>query len=96
MLLTNIAKSKYKVRPLESIMKHNQLVERSRHSFTRLARFINQLMRAQLFCGPVTVQQCYTLEAYPGSGSRSASEHLDPNCCKIGKTKSTDSKAQRK
>lgn len=44
-------------------MKHNQLVERSRHSFTRLARFINQLMRAQLFCGPVTVQQCYTLEA---------------------------------
>jgi hypothetical protein len=77
MLLTNIAKSKYKVRPLESIMKHNQLVERSRHSFTRLARFINQLMRAQLFCGPVTVQQCYTLE-------------------EIGKTKSTDSKAQRK
>ena len=44
-------------------MKHNQLVERSRQSFTRLARFINQLMREQLFCGPVTVQQCYTLEA---------------------------------
>ncbi len=44
-------------------MKHKQLVETSRQSFTRLARFINQLMRAQLFCGPVTVQQCYTLEA---------------------------------
>jgi len=63
MLLANIAKSKYKVRFLENIMKRNQLVERSRQSFTRLARFINQLMREQLFCGPVTVQQCYTLEA---------------------------------
>jgi DNA-binding MarR family transcriptional regulator len=63
MLLANIAKSKDKVCSLENIMKHNQLVERSRQSFTRLARFINQLMRAQLFCGPVTVQQCYTLEA---------------------------------
>jgi DNA-binding MarR family transcriptional regulator len=63
MLLTNIAKSKHKARSWEGIMKHNQLVERSRQSFTRLARFINQLMRAQLFCGPVTVQQCYTLEA---------------------------------
>ena len=44
-------------------MEHRQLVEKSRQSFTRLARFINQLMREQLFCGPVTVQQCYTLEA---------------------------------
>ena len=44
-------------------MEHKQLVERSRQSFTRLSRFINQLMREQLFCGPVTVQQCYTLEA---------------------------------
>ena len=44
-------------------MENKQLVERSRQSFTRLARFINQLMREQLFCGPVTVQQCYTLEA---------------------------------
>jgi DNA-binding MarR family transcriptional regulator len=44
-------------------MEPRQLVERSRKSFTRLARFINQLMRAQFFCGPVTVQQCYTLEA---------------------------------
>lgn len=44
-------------------MERKQLVKRSRQSFTRLTRFINQLMRAQLFCGPVTVQQCYTLEA---------------------------------
>jgi DNA-binding MarR family transcriptional regulator len=44
-------------------MAQKQLVKRSRHSFTRLARFINQLMREQLGCGPVTVQQCYTMEA---------------------------------
>ena len=44
-------------------MAQKQLVKRSRKSFTRLARFINQLMREQLFCGPVTVQQCSTLEA---------------------------------
>ena len=44
-------------------MAQKQLVKRSRQSFTRLARFINQLMREHLGCGPVTVQQCYTLEA---------------------------------
>ena len=44
-------------------MAQDQLVKRSRQSFTRLARFFNQLMREQLVCGPVTVQQCYTLEA---------------------------------
>jgi DNA-binding MarR family transcriptional regulator len=44
-------------------MAQRQLVKRSRQSFTRLARFFNQLMREQLGCGPVTVQQCYTLEA---------------------------------
>ena len=44
-------------------MSNTRLVERSYRSFTRLARFFNQLMRQQLFCGPVTVQQCYTLEA---------------------------------
>jgi DNA-binding MarR family transcriptional regulator len=43
-------------------MAAKQLVKRSRQSFTRLARFFNQLMREQLTCGPVTVQQCYTLE----------------------------------
>ncbi len=44
-------------------MASKQLVKRSRQAFTRLARFFNQLMREQLMCGPVTVQQCYTLEA---------------------------------
>ncbi len=44
-------------------MSEKQLIEKSYRSFTRLARFFNQLMRQQLFCGPVTVQQCYTLEA---------------------------------
>ena len=44
-------------------MANKKLVKRSRQSFTRLARFFNQLMREQLMCGPVTVQQCYTLEA---------------------------------
>lgn len=44
-------------------MAQKQLANRSRHAFTRLARFINQLMREQLGRGPVTVQQCYTLEA---------------------------------
>ena len=44
-------------------MNETLLVEKTYRSFTRLARFINQLMREQLFCGPVTVQQCYTLEA---------------------------------
>ena len=44
-------------------MQNKQLTERTYRSFTRLARFFNQLMRQQLFCGPVTVQQCYTLEA---------------------------------
>jgi len=47
----------------EMQMAQKQLVNRSRQSFTRLARFFNQLMREQLGCGPVTVQQCYTLEA---------------------------------
>jgi DNA-binding MarR family transcriptional regulator len=63
MLLTNIAISKYMIGPQGYPMNRKQLIERSRQSFTRLARFINQLMREQLFCGPVTVQQCYTLEA---------------------------------
>ena len=44
-------------------MSDTKLVEKTYRSFTRLARFFNQLMRQQLFCGPVTVQQCYTLEA---------------------------------
>jgi DNA-binding MarR family transcriptional regulator len=63
MLFTNIANSKFNPCRWECFMERKQLVEKSRQSFTRLARFINQLMREQLFCGPVTVQQCYTLEA---------------------------------
>jgi DNA-binding MarR family transcriptional regulator len=47
----------------EMHMAQKTLVKRSRQSFTRLVRFFNQLMREQLVCGPVTVQQCYTLEA---------------------------------
>ncbi len=38
-------------------------VLRGRKAFTRLARYINQLMREQLAGGPITVQQCYALEA---------------------------------
>ncbi len=41
----------------------DDLIQRARRSFTRLARFTNQLQRTQLACGPVTVQQCHTLEA---------------------------------
>ena len=62
MLYTNIANSKY-TNLKENHMANKQLVKRSRQSFTRLVRFFNQLMREQLTCGPVTVQQCYTLEA---------------------------------
>ncbi len=40
-----------------------ELVESARRSLSRLTRFVNQLMREQMSCGPVTVQQCYTLEA---------------------------------
>ncbi len=40
-----------------------ELVDSARRSLSRLTRFVNQLMREQMSCGPVTVQQCYTLEA---------------------------------
>jgi len=40
-----------------------ELVSSARRSFTRLTRFINRLMREQMACGPVTVQQYYALEA---------------------------------
>ena len=43
-------------------MKKEEMAQNLNRSFTRLSRFINQLMREQLTCGPVTVQQCYTLE----------------------------------
>ena len=35
----------------------------ARRSFTRLARFTNQLLRGQLACGPLTIQQFTTLES---------------------------------
>jgi DNA-binding MarR family transcriptional regulator len=76
MLLTYIANSKC-IYFSEVYMAQKLLVKRSRQSFTRLARFINQLMREQLGCGPVTVQQCYTLEtlmAGPRSMKSLASE----------------------
>ena len=44
-------------------MERDELIQSGRRSFTRLARFINQLMREQCSGCPVTVQQCYTLEA---------------------------------
>lgn len=43
--------------------KKTQVVLRSKKAFTRMARFVNQLMREQLGHSPVTVQQYYTLEA---------------------------------
>ena len=48
-------------------MTNTQLIHRARRSFTRLSRFFNQLMRENLSCGPVTVQQSYTLEALADS-----------------------------
>jgi len=44
-------------------MEPTQLAQSARRSFTRLTRFINQLMREQFSGCPVTLQQCYTLEA---------------------------------
>lgn len=40
-----------------------QLILRSRKAFTRLTRFVNQLLREQLADTPFTVQQFYTLES---------------------------------
>lgn len=47
--------------PTASIEK--DLVLRAREAFTRHSRLLNRLMRERLSCGPVTVQQCYALEA---------------------------------
>jgi DNA-binding MarR family transcriptional regulator len=38
----------------------------ARRSFTRLARFFSQLLREQLTCGPLTIQQFYSLEVLEG------------------------------
>ncbi len=44
-------------------MENNHLNLRGYQAFTRLSRLISQLMRKQLSQGPITMQQCYTLEA---------------------------------
>ena len=44
-------------------MKRTEQIASLRRSSTRIARFIDQLMRQTLACCPVTVQQCYALEA---------------------------------
>ncbi len=44
-------------------MNPDPIEARARRAFTGLARSVTRLMRDQLACGPVTVQQCYTLEA---------------------------------
>jgi DNA-binding MarR family transcriptional regulator len=47
-------------------MARRELIERTHRSISRLARSFQQLMREQLSCGPVTVQQCHTLAALVG------------------------------
>lgn len=47
-------------------MANEQDIKRARQSFSRMVRFVNQLQRGQMACGPVTVQQCYTLESLAG------------------------------
>jgi len=44
-------------------MKRVEKIANLHGSFTRLARFFDQLMRGKLSCCPITVQQCYALEA---------------------------------
>jgi len=50
----------------ERISGADRQVITARRSFTRLARFFNQLLREQLTCGPLTIQQFYTLEVLDG------------------------------
>lgn len=40
-----------------------QLINSAYSSVSQLSRSFSQLMRQQMSCGPITVQQCYTLEA---------------------------------
>ncbi len=44
-------------------MSTTELTRSAHRSVSRLARSFQQLMRRQMACGPVTVQQCYTLAA---------------------------------
>lgn len=54
-------------------MTNTQLIHRARRSFSRLSRFFIQLMRENLSCGPVTLQQSYALEAL-ADGPKSMNE----------------------
>lgn len=47
-------------------MDSTEQVLSARRSFTRMARFIHQLLREKLTCGPLTIQQFYTLESLEG------------------------------
>lgn len=44
-------------------MEKQPIEAKARRAFTRLSQSINRLMRDQLACGPVTIQQCYAMEA---------------------------------
>jgi DNA-binding MarR family transcriptional regulator len=68
MLYANVAVYKYcrLRRYIESqggVVSSSAQILSARRSFTRLARFTNQLLRGQLTCGPLTIQQFYTLES---------------------------------
>ncbi len=56
--MANNVNSKYKY-----IMNKTESASRAYHAFTQVARFVNRLMRERLSTGPITVQQCYALEA---------------------------------
>lgn len=47
-------------------MGDDRQVNVARRSFTRIARFFNQLLRGQLTCGSLTIQQFYALEVLDG------------------------------
>lgn len=49
--------------PHPETTRRDPLESKARRAFAQLSRSMNRLMRDQLSCGPVTVQQCYALEA---------------------------------
>ncbi len=57
-------------------MNKTESASRAYHAFTQVARFINRLMRERLSTGPITVQQCYALEALVG-GKKTMNELAD-------------------
>ena len=54
-------------------MKRRQQIESLKKSFTRLTRFVEQLMRGKMSCGPVTVQQWYAIESLMAGSQAMAS-----------------------